>query len=218
MLYLTGIEQNVKGDKIAISYNQDYSSSKTTFSASIFNQKFYAYMKDIDAEFKTLCHLGYATNYAITGFKVRDVNEGASQEIQFIIDINTGIIAFENAKTRWREMREVPLTIYGADEHEPRKKAEAMNNIIDVFNQFQEYVRDMMPTWLEMGEDNGQLSLFDSTPSENITEAVIKNIEKGVSPEARQFRDNLQRLADQDGITTTISVQGREIAKVAPRQ
>jgi len=215
--FLLGVEQNAKGDKISITYAQENSQSKSTFNADIFPQKFMEFLYTMTEEFKRMCRFGMQTNYALSGFKVRDIDDGARQEIQFILNIRQGNTSFENAKTVWREMRDIPLEIFKGEDSEGRKEAEAMNGIVALFNSLQEYVSDHLAKWLEMDSDGAQMSLFDRKKIEDTNSRIEESFDRLDKLQAAQeFSRKMKAMSDETGHTMTISSGGKDIAVFAP--
>lgn len=216
--FLLGVEQNTKGDKVTITHASENSQSKSVFDVNIFPKKFFEYLYTLTGEFKKLCVFGNGSNYALTGLKIRDVDEGARQEVQFIVNIKQGSTYFENAKTAWREMRDIPLEVFKGEESEGRRQAEAMNCIIAVFNSFQEYVGDHIAQWLEMDDSGGQLSIFARKEIEDTKELMDTTFERidKLENARSEFHTKMKALSNETGGTVTISSGGKELAVFAP--
>lgn len=212
MTYVTGIQEitNTNGSKVSIDYKKDASESNSKFNASIIPKKFFEFLYAINDEFKKLSNVEDkdTINAAITGFKIRDVDEGSKQEIQFIVNAHIGGVYFKNAKTDWREMRDIPLEVFKSWTLE-RQYAEAMNAIVAVFNEFQFYVHDNLPIWLEMDEEAGQLSLWERKEK--------SDIEDTLSDVRTDFHRKMQRMSDKDGVSVTISSGGKDLADFKPQ-
>lgn len=211
--FLMAVEQNTKGDKISLTYAQESSQSKTVFDASIFPKRFYEFLYTITEEFRRLCVFGNDTNYAIAGLKVRDLDEGSSQEIQFIVNIRQDNIGFENAKTTWKELRDIPLNIFTTDTP-AKRQAEAMNGIVVVFNALQDYVNEHLAQWLEMDGSDGQMSLFDRKSIEDSRDKIQNTFDRLSA--AKEFSEKMKDLSNKTGTTMTVTSRGKELAVFAP--
>jgi len=210
-LFVTEVTQQTSGGDvfITIQHGTDNAVSKSKIKADIFPSEFFGFIGSMNDNFKTICELGGDTNYAITGFKIRDAKSG-NQEIQFVVNIRTDYIFFENAKTDWLEIREIDTSQLQGGNSSYREKARAINALIDNFNNLQLLIRDNIAAWLEMESEEPQLSLFDTSKTEKRTRELLAAHDeymkaKDLPNPIEQFHKEMQEMSDKNGTTMTIS-------------
>jgi hypothetical protein len=222
MIYLIGVQEQTseKGSKVIIDYKQDNSESKSKFSEHIIPKRFFEFIKAINYEFIKLCNIADNDNTSarITGFKIRDVNEGSRQEIQFTVDQRVGGIYYKNAKTDWRELREIPTEVFKTWTIE-KQYAEAINGILAVFNELQIYINDELPVWLEMDDNYGPGTLWErKTQMDGEGESSDQILEKNLAAIRKDFQSKMQAMSDKDGLSVTISSEGKDLATFKPKK
>lgn len=223
-LFVTEVTQQTtsNGDVIIIQHGTDNATSKSKINADIFPSEFFGFIGSMNDNFKTICELGGDTNYAITGFKIRDAKSG-NQEIQFVVNIRTDYIFFENAKTDWLEIREIDTSQLQGGNSSYREKARAINALIDNFNNLQLLIRDNIASWLEMEAEEPQLSLFDTSKADKRTRELLAAHDeymkaKNTTSPIEEFVNSMQEMSDKNGTTMTISSnKGTKSVKFTPK-
>jgi hypothetical protein len=204
-LYVTEVTQKTtaQGEVVIIAHGTDNAVNKSTINADVLPKELSEMISGLNGSFKTLCPFGDDVNYCITGFKIRDSKSG-NQEISFVVNIKTVLIAFEEVKTAWMEIRETDMATLQGGSYAMRERVTAVNSIVEQFNELQYFVRDHIADWLEMTDTpKAQLDIFNQPPPKELA---------APSSAALEFHNTLKKMKEKDGTTVTISAGNRSVA------
>lgn len=162
--FLLGVEIAKDDNKIKFTTGADYSKTTAELLTIVVPKKLYVYMNNIGMQATRLMRIPMDSDrFNFVGFTIKDNPKSGEMAISFKFVLYCGIVS--EIKTQSLPFRRIDLSGFSSDDEDREQKqyyqaAEAMNELYDHFEEFQDYVKDKLPNWLQMKDL--QLDLFEA--------------------------------------------------------